>query len=426
MLSLCHSASSRQGISIKSGTALENIGKATVCVLDKTGTLTYGRPAVNSVGLFSTVGCDSHNLGSASRSAMTALNKDQALQLVASLEQAASSHPLAAAIMAHARDRGLELCKLDSVAVSESRIGQGLEGFIDGFRVRTGNAEYVFGGAPAICHEDTDSGRGSGMSLARQIEECATRHIEGCAEGGGSAMISTLVAYFDIEVTATASIGSGGGCAKGWICCHDKLRSSSISMVQQLQEKHKLRCVILSGDRTAALHKVANQLSVSEFHSCLPHEKAEQVQQLMAQGEVVIMLGDGINDAPALAAASVGVSIGSTDLASESADVVFLASTSSSSPSDSPVKQEPTAKLLELVALAQKVHRGAWRGVLGGMAISVCQMIAAAFGWLPPQVSALLQEVLDLSVFFFMYKSSRTPRRRHVSNITPVEKQTSK
>ena len=79
---------------------------------------------------------------------MTALNKDQALQLVASLEQAASSHPLAAAIMAHARDRGLELCKLDSVAVSESRLGQGLEGLIDGFRVRTGNAQYVFGGAP--------------------------------------------------------------------------------------------------------------------------------------------------------------------------------------------------------------------------------------------------------------------------------------
>ena len=116
VLSLCHSASSRQGISIKSGTALENIGKATVCVLDKTGTLTYGRTAVNSVGLFSTEGCDSHNLGSASRSA-TALNKNQALQLVASLEQAASSHPLAAAVMAHARDLGLELCKLDLVGV---------------------------------------------------------------------------------------------------------------------------------------------------------------------------------------------------------------------------------------------------------------------------------------------------------------------
>merc|ERR1711907_285526 len=113
-------------------------------------------------------------------------------------------------------------------------------------------------------------------------------------------MISTLVAYFDIEVTATAGISSVDGGARGWICCHDKLRSSSIFMVQQLQEKHKLRCVILSGDRTAALHKVADQLGVSEFHSCLPHEKAERVQQMMAQGEVVIMLGDGINDAPAL------------------------------------------------------------------------------------------------------------------------------
>ena len=400
-----------------------------MCVLDKTGTLTYGRTAVNSVGLFSTEGSDSHNLGSASRSASTALNKNQALQLVASLEQAASSHPLAAAVMAHARDLGLGLCKLDSVAVSESRLGQGLEGLIDGFRVRTGNAQYVFGGAvaPAIRHQDTDSGGGSGVSLAWQIEERATRQIEGGAEGGGSAdtseMISTLVAYFDIEVTATAGIGSGGGGAKGWICFHDKLRSSSISMVQQLQDKHKLRCVILSGDRTAALQKVANQLGVSEFHSCLPHQKAERVQQLMAQGEVVIMLGDGVNDAPALAAASVGVSIGSTDLASESADVVFLASTSSSSPSDFPVQQrEPTTKLLELVALARQVHRGAWRGVLGGMAISVCQMIAAAFGWLPPRVSALLQEVLDLSVFVFMYRSSRTPRQEQ-ARLPPVDKQ---
>jgi P-type E1-E2 ATPase len=105
---------------------------------------------------------------------------------------------------------------------------------------------------------------------------------------------------------------------------------------------------------------------------------------MIASGETVIMVGDGINDAPALATASVGVSIGVSDLASESADVVLLATA------------DPITKLTQLVELGKTVHGVAKRGVVGGMAISTLQMLAAACGFITPRTSAVLQECVDL------------------------------
>jgi P-type E1-E2 ATPase len=121
------SISSKRGISIKSGAALENIGKATVCVLDKTGTLTRGEPAVRSIDFLGT----------------PAIDKDEVLRLCGSLEQS-SNHPLAVAVIKHAQEKGVKMCPVNDVIVHENKVGGGLEGTVDGCRVRIGTADFVW------------------------------------------------------------------------------------------------------------------------------------------------------------------------------------------------------------------------------------------------------------------------------------------
>lgn len=330
------SISSRHGIAMKSGAALENLGKATVCVLDKTGTVTFGTPRMTKLKF----------LGGGTK----ALEEDEVLRVCASLEQA-SNHPLAVAVIAKAREKGIFLRSLQDIIVTETKAGHGISGEVDGWKVRIGTAEYAVGwDAPITAESET----GSGLD---------TRPV------------TQVFAYFCIE--------GFGGDVKGWIACEDEIRPGAHQMVQSFKSRG-LRCVMLSGDRTASLEKIATRLGIGEYHTCLPHEKAGKVQEMISSGETVMMVGDGINDAPALATASVGVSIGVSDLASDSADVVLLATA------------DPISKLTQLVQLGKVVHGVAKRGVVGGMAISTLQMVAAACGFITPRTSAVLQECVDL------------------------------
>ena len=330
------SISSRHGIAMKSGAALENLGKATVCVLDKTGTVTYGKPRMTKLKF----------LGSGNN----ALEEDEVLRVCASLEQA-SNHPLAVAVLTKAREKGIFLRSLQDVKVNETKVGHGISGEVDGWNVRIGTSEYALGyDAPITAESET-------------------------ANGLDTRPVTEVFAYF--------CINGFGGEAKGWIACEDEIRPGAQQMIQAFKSRG-LRCVMLSGDRTASLEKIATHLGITEHHSCLPHEKALKVQEMISSGETVMMVGDGTNDAPALATASVGVSIGVSDLASESADVVLLATS------------DPIAKLTQLVRLGKVVHGVAKRGVLGGMAISTLQMLAAACGFITPRTSAVLQECVDL------------------------------
>jgi|EP01046_Picozoa_sp_COSAG06_P031482 heavy metal translocating P-type ATPase len=333
------SISSRHGIAMKSGAALENLGKATVCVLDKTGTVTFGTPRMTRLKYLD------------GAKTTQALEEDEVLRVCASLEQA-SNHPLAVAVIAKAREKGLVLRGLGDITVTETKAGHGVSGVVDGWEVRIGTAEYALGEGDASAAAESDTGAGLDVRPVAQ-----------------------LFAYFSIE--------GFGGSVKGSIACEDEIRPGAQQMVQTFKGRG-LRCVMLSGDRTASLERIATHLGIGEYHTCLPHEKAGKVQEMIASGETVIMVGDGINDAPALATASVGVSIGVSDLASESADVVLLATA------------DPITKLTQLVELGKTVHGVAKRGVVGGMAISTLQMLAAACGFITPRTSAVLQECVDL------------------------------
>lgn len=159
--------------------------------------------------------------------------------------------------MTHASNQGLSLCSINAVQVTESRTGAGLTGVVDGWTVKIGNAGYVFGESSAATE---------GGFLARKMEACmdngskaGTGGMENGEARGVEPMSSELAAYFSMEREPAAGAGQRRR-ARGWIYCHDEIRPSALAMVKRLQGEYKLRCLILSGDRTTALQHVAQCL----------------------------------------------------------------------------------------------------------------------------------------------------------------------
>ena len=254
------------GILIRKGDALQNASKLTTLVLDKTGTITEGRPAVTRL---------------VTREPYTEM---ALLTLVASLEQA-SEHPLAEAIVQHARE---QQCSLMPVSDFRAVAGQGVSGRVEQRLVLLGNDKLMTG-------SDVDTA--ALTTVAKQL-----------AQQGQTPMFIAV-----------------DGQLAGLIAVSDPIRSDSRSAIQQL---HKLgiRVVMLTGDNQLTAAAVARQVGIDEFFGdVLPADKAGHVAQLQRQGQKVGMAGDGINDAPALALADVGFAIGTgTDIAIESADVTLL------------------------------------------------------------------------------------------------------
>ena len=243
------------GVLFRNAEAVEKLRDVDTLVVDKTGTLTVGRPELVS---FSAVG----------------MKEDEALRLTASLERA-SEHPLAQAIVKGAEARGLKLAAVDDF---RSITGQGVEGRVDGHRVFVGSrrAMEAFGGVP--------------QSLA------------GCS----------IFAALDGRVVAGALVA-------------DPIKETTPEAVKMLHAEG-IRIVMLSGDTRATAEKVGRELGIDEvIAEVLPDQKVAKVKELQAAGRVVAMAGDGINDAPALAQANVGIAMGTgTDVAIESAGVTLV------------------------------------------------------------------------------------------------------
>ena len=257
------------GVLIRNAEALETLAKVDTLVVDKTGTLTEGKAQVGNIVLFEE----------------SEVSREQLLQLVSSVERV-SEHPLAAAIV-----RAAESEKLSLQSVEEFRAtpGGGAEGKVQGKMVLAGSAKFL-------------KERGVQLPVGKKMGVLTA----------GPASVTVVYAAID-------------GTAAGAFLLADKVKSSSAEAIQQLKTEG-VRVVMLTGDRTETAKSVAAQLQIEEIKAEVrPEEKGEIVKKLRGEGRIVAMAGDGINDAPALAAADVGIAMGAgADVAIESAGITLL------------------------------------------------------------------------------------------------------
>ncbi|MGB2752372.1 MAG: heavy metal translocating P-type ATPase [Pyrinomonadaceae bacterium] len=255
----------RHGVLVKKAEALEILEKVNSIVVDKTGTLTEGKPRLQKV--ISLNGSDEIEI----------------LRLAASLERS-SEHPLAEAIIKGAEEKSIELAKVENF---ESITGKGITGSIDGKRVLLGNTKLM-----------TDN------------------NIDFAADGKADELRGEGQTVMLIAVD---------GKAAGLVGVADTIKESAKDAISELH-RQKIEVVMMTGDNAITADAVAKKLGIDKvFADVLPEQKAEKIKELQASGKIVAMAGDGVNDAPALAQAQVGIAMGTgTDVAMESADITLL------------------------------------------------------------------------------------------------------
>ncbi|WP_425336103.1 copper-transporting P-type ATPase [Sinorhizobium numidicum] len=256
----------RAGVLIKNAEALERFEKINTVVIDKTGTLTEGKPKVTSIA------------------AVNGITEDELLRLAATLERA-SEHPLAAAIVEAANERGLALGTAEDF---DSPVGKGVTGSVEGRRL-------IVGSHHIMAEKNVD--------LSTLTEKAEALQGEG----------------------ATVIFAAIDGRVGGLFAISDPIKTTTASAVEALV-KDGIRVVMLTGDNKTTANAVARKLGIEEVEAeILPEHKSEIVARLRNEGRIVAMAGDGVNDAPALAAADVGIAMGTgTDVAIESAGVTLL------------------------------------------------------------------------------------------------------
>lgn len=327
------SRTARSGVLVKGGGVLENLAKVRVAVLDKTGTLTHGEPAISDIATFGDYS-DIELLGYA-----------------ASLDQA-SGHVLAAALIKAAKAKGVELTVPEQVSEAA---GWGIAGNVGGHRVALGARDYV------------------AERLAGTV---------------------TLPPVAPVRASTSIWIAVDGHPA-GVVSLEDHVRADAPYVIQSLRSAGISRVVLASGDRRAQAESVAAKIHLDRTAAELsPLQKVNIVREESSFGPVM-MVGDGVNDAPALAVASVGVAMGARGEAasSEAADVVILV--------------DEVAPLAVAVEIAKRTRRIALQSVTVGLGLSLMAMIAAALGYLPPVAGAVTQEFIDVAVILNALRALR-------------------
>jgi heavy metal translocating P-type ATPase len=328
------SLAAKRGIVIKNPAALEELDNCRTFVFDKTGTLTYGRPALTEV--IAAVGFEENDV----------------LRAAASLEQY-SRHPLAQAVVDAARHRHLVVAEVADVS---EHSGAGLKGTIDGLHIE------ITGRDKAVRRDPL---------LAAKLPP---------ATAGLECLIFLNSAY------AAA------------LRFHDEPRSDSRQFVRHLGPHHRAdRVILLSGDRQAEVEHLARLVGIQDvYFGKSPEDKVALVKQENIRAKT-LFVGDGINDAPAMFAATVGIAVGqNSDITAESAHAVVL---------DSSMR-----KVDELIHIARRIRSVALQSAVGGIALSAIGMVVAALGFLPPIAGAVTQEIIDLAAVLNALRATVPPK----------------
>ncbi len=318
------SRASRIGVVIRSGAALETLGRARTLVMDKTGTLTAGRPTVVETAV------------------APGWRADEVLRLAASADQL-SPHVLAAAIVAEARSQQLLLSvPADVVEVP----GRGVAATVEGRRVEVGKRTML---------------------------------------AGDPAWVRNLASRAVLNGSTASWVVVDGGLA-GAALLRDPIRRDASRTVRRLRAAGMARLVLLTGDRLEPAQEVGTVLGLDQVLA--EQTPTSKVAAVRAEQEraVTVMVGDGINDAPALAAASVGIAMGArgATASSEAADIVLTT--------------DRLDRVADAMVIARRARHIAVQSALAGMLMSLAAMVVAAVGWLPPAAGALLQEAIDVAV----------------------------
>ncbi|MGA7897894.1 MAG: heavy metal translocating P-type ATPase [Nitrososphaeraceae archaeon] len=363
------------GIIIKTGAAIEQIGKSQAVVFDKTGTITYGSPVVEDIVVLTKDGKirqeedDNNSINNNNSNTILTSNNNNAsddlLLKAAGIEQM-SSHPAARVIVQKAKE------KLGSSLLSTPRnfheiAGAGVEGDING--------EHIIVGSQSL-FENNDNKKYHGQRQQQQQQselefdkELLLNTIKKRGEG-------KMIAFIGINNILVGAIILG-----------DKIRLGVNVMMQRLQKLGVKETVMLTGDSFDSAKVIAKQAAITNFEfNLLPEQKVLAIKKLKERYKNIVMVGDGINDAPALAAATVGVAMGAkgTAISAEAADMVLLV--------------DDVTKVADVLEIGQRTIQIAKQSIYFGLGVSFILMIVASFGLIPPTIGALLQEILDVGV----------------------------
>jgi heavy metal translocating P-type ATPase len=334
------SRAARAGVIVKGTGAIETLGQARTVLFDKTGTLTVGTPEVREI-----LARDGNNVG-------------ELLRLAASVDRM-SAHVLGEALVRAAGEADLTLSVARNV---REEPGQGIQGTVDGRAVAVGSRAFVrTAGVPAdeVASASVMSGRGSGEA--------------------------------HVLVGVDGHVG-------GVIVMVDELRPDADRIVERLRAEGVRHIAMVSGDRRSVAERIGRELGVDRVYAeQSPEEKLEVVRRLRADPDLcpVIMVGDGVNDAPALALADAGIAMGAAGatVSSETADAVITV--------------DRVDRIADAVHTGRRALHIARQSVLAGMGLSLAAMAVAAFGYLPPVAGALFQEVIDLAVILNALRALR-------------------
>ena len=334
------SRAARSGVIVKGAGAIETLGEARTVLFDKTGTLTVGTPELREI---------------VTRGGWEAA---EVLRLAASIDRL-SAHVLGEALVAAAEEADLELTLPEQV---HEEPGQGIEGRVNGHRVAVGSRSFA---------------RSTGVPQAEILSAASTT-----ARGSGEAHVVVAI----------------DGRVAGVIVMADELRPDADRIVERLRAEGVRHVAMISGDRRSVAERVGRQLGVDRVYAeQSPEQKLEVVRRVAADPDLrpVIMVGDGVNDAPALAIADLGIAMGAAGatVSSETADAVITV--------------DRVDRVADAVHIGRRSLHIARQSVLAGMGLSIAAMGVAALGYLPPLAGALFQEAVDLAVILNALRALR-------------------